>query len=130
MKVSLRAAVENFDSGQFYDLEHGITDEEAAQGLRDTFTSIGVEWDEDCLFYCGSLTTSAEEAERVAQAKKRAEKHAIWAKAHPEEAALQESVERQLEITRMALRDRVMDEVFRPSQIFPWMLQREPEPLG
>jgi hypothetical protein len=122
VKVSLRAAVENFDASQFSDLEYGISDEDAARGLRDTFTSLGIEWNEDCIFYCGQLTTVEEETKRGVQAAQKALEYAAWAEANPEEAALHREIERQLDITRHTLLNRIAEDVFRPSPILKHLL--------
>lgn len=122
MRVSLRAAVEQFDANQFSDLEYGISDEDAAKGLRDTFTSLGIEWDEDCIFYCGQLTTEADEAKRIERAKQYAAEQVIWREKNPESAAMTDIIEAQLDITRTDLYDRLVDDMLKPNPFFSMLL--------
>lgn len=106
--ISLRSAVEAFQHSEAsadYWAEHGISEEECAQGLRAVFQSAGIEYADDCLFRHGSLTTEEEiEKDRIRE-EQRIEEHRLWRIANPEAAAQQDRLRASLEESSKKIQD-------------------------
>jgi hypothetical protein len=118
MKVSLRDAVAEFDADQVSEIEYGINDEDAAKCLRGMFTALGIEWDEDALFLYGRLASAEDIAANLEQKRKYAADRAARRAAHPEEAALEDLLEANIEATNNALIDQIADTIFKPAPFF------------
>ena len=59
-KISLRDAVLEFQSSYHSDYEYGVSDEDAAKGLRAALKAAGIAYRNDVVFDCGKLTTRKE----------------------------------------------------------------------
>lgn len=122
--ISLEAAVIAFQGaveGSYWE-EHGISDEEAAEGLRAAFKALGIEYEDDCLFLHGQLSDAERIEESWLASEAYAENQRKWREDNPEQAATQDLIERQLRVTQEALSQRIIDDIFKPNPV--WNLLR------
>lgn len=116
--VSLEEAVLAFQATYDPNEEYGITDEDAANGLRAAFKQAGITVAEDAVFHEGCISTP----EKIAQAERSraryAEARAAWRSAHPEDAILQDVLNAGMTACMRSLNERLVDDAFGSNDLF------------